>query len=207
MDTLVRTNQFTTNKTDQASKRESLLLTFLTAVLLTHCGFSFVWLLCVSQTLAVSCVQQRGAPWCVYNMVRHHTRMQVSLSWKCLEASTQEALATSVYWPILSPRVMDAPLSWNLLTRAARKLTPILQHPLSMGLYEYRADGCKHSGDRQWTALIVVLFLKAPSDILRIIGCCLGVAPVAEDAVLLSMMACWRFGRVDHEVYLCGKQH
>ena len=102
---------------------------------------------------------------------------------------------------------MDTPILLKLLSAmAARKLTPILQHSLSIGMYEYRADSCKLSGDRKWKELIVVFFLKAPSDILRIIGCCLGVAPVAEDAVLLSMMACWRFGRVDHEVYLCGKQ-
>ena len=54
--------------------------------------------------------------------------------------------------------------------------------------------------------LIVVFFFKAPSDILRIIGCCLGVASSAEDAVLLSIMACLSFGRVDREVFVCGSQ-
>ena len=108
---------------------------------------------------------------------------------------------------------MDAPKpppllwDWNLATMAARKLTPILQHPLSIGMYEYRVDACELAGDRQRIPLIVVLFVKAPSDILMIIGCCLGVAPVSEDAVLLSTRAYWRCGRLDREVYLCGKGH
>ena len=73
-------------------------------------------------------------------------------------------------------------------------------------MYEYRAGGCNLFGDQHWQELMVFFFFKAPPDILRLIGCCLGVASSAEDAVLLSIMACLSFGRVDREVFVCGSQ-
>ncbi len=93
-----------------------------------------------------------------------------------------------------------------LSSRAASALTPILQHSGSIGVYEYRAGGCNRVGGEHWQALMVFFFFKAPPDILRLIGSCLGVASSAEDAVLLSIMACLSFGRVDREVFVCGSQ-
>ena len=93
-----------------------------------------------------------------------------------------------------------------LSSRAASALTPILQHSGSIGVYEYRAGGCNRVAGEHWQELMVFFFFKAPPDILRLIGCCLGVASSAEDAVLLSIMACLSFGRVDREVFVCGSQ-
>ena len=98
------------------------------------------------------------------------------------------------------------PMPILLSSTVARELTLILQHSLSIGMYEYRAGGCMLFGEQRWQELMVFFFFKAPPDILRLIGCCLGVASSAEDAVLLSIMACLSFGRVDREVFVCGSQ-
>ena len=56
-------------------------------------------------------------------------------------------------------------------------------------MYEYRATGRKLLGEQNWKELMVVFFFKAPSNILRLLGRCLGVAPVAEDAEFMSLIS------------------
>ena len=72
------------------------------------------------------------------------------------------------------------PVTILLSFTSARELTAIPQHSLSIGMYEYRAVGRTLFGDQNWEMLMVYFFFKALPDILRLIGCFLGVAACLE---------------------------